>query len=293
MEQTTVTALQEMGLTLSEAKIYIALLASSPANGNQISRSASVPSAKVYENLERLRERGLIAMVDNAQYVPLDLEDFLREREARLKEVGQLLRETVRQKVHDLHGEILWHGRGYTALLERAVRLIELSQEELLISIWPHELGHIMHPLDFALERGVKVAIMIFATPQEVQDSMKALARHSHLFAFSHAMLPTVHVRHGKQAAFVADSTAALLMSGASSHEWLGVWTSNPAVVGTVTNYIRHDIYINKVFASSYDDLAGIYGSNLERLLDVHEDGIKLEPTPPTHKVAEKGARRA
>jgi sugar-specific transcriptional regulator TrmB len=275
-EHAALEALQELGLTRSEAKIYLALLASSPANGNQISRSAGVPSAKVYENLERLCDRGLIAMIDDARYVPLDFEEFLQERQARLKEVGTLLRETVMQKIHDVHGEILWQGKGYTALLERASRLVDLAQEELLMSLWPTEMPHIAEAAERALKRGVHVAIMIFATPAEIVSLLHPLAQHENLHVFTHAMLPTIHARHGNQAAFVADDTATLLMSGASSHEWLGVWTSNPAVVRTVANYIRHDIYINKVYASGYEELSRQYGRHLERLLDVREGGVSL-----------------
>jgi sugar-specific transcriptional regulator TrmB len=279
-EQAALAALQELGLTLSEAKIYLALLASSPANGNQISRSAGVPSAKVYENLERLCDRGLIATIDGAQYVPLDFEEFLQERQARLKEVGALLRETIKQKIHDIHGEILWQGKGYNALLERASRLIDLAQEELLMSLWPTEVPHIMEAARRALERGVDVAVMIFATPAEIVSLLRPLAEFTNLYVFTHALLPTTHARHGNQAAFVADDSAALLMSGASSQSWLGVWTSNPAVVRTVANYIRHDIYINKVYASAYEELSQRYGRHFERLLDVREGGVPLPERP-------------
>lgn len=278
-EQAVLAALQELGLTLSEAKIYLALLASSPANGNQISRAASVPSAKVYENLERLLDRGLISMIEGGQYVPLDFEEFLQERQARIKEVGTLLREVVKQKVHALQGEILWQGRGYNALLERASRMIELAQEELLMSLWPSEVSPVIQATAAALERGVTVAVMIFATPEEAIDLLSPLAGQKNLYVFNHAMIPTIYTRHGNQAAFVADNSAALLMSGMANHEWVGVWTSNMAMVRAVANYIRHDIYINKVYNSAYEELTQRYGRHLERLLNIREGNVPLRTT--------------
>lgn len=272
-EQATLAALQELGLTLSEAKIYLALLANSPVNGNQVSRQAGVPSAKVYENLEKLCGRGLVALLDEGKYVPLDLEEFLQERESRVQEVGQLLRDAVRRKIHDIHGEILWHGRGYRALIDRAERLIHLAGNELLISAWPSELERLVPAVEQALSKGVHVAVMVFATPQEVRDLFSNLLAHEHLNAFSHAMFPTVHARHGEQATFVADNATALLMSGAGNAEWLGVWTSNPAVVQVVANYIRHDIYINKLYGAFGQELEQAYGKHLTALLDPHQDG--------------------
>ena len=108
----TLAALQELGLTQSEAKIYLSLLAGSAANGNQVARLAGVPSAKVYENLERLTGQGLVAQLEDGRYVPLDLEEFLAQKSSRMSEVAALLRDSVRRKAHDVHGEILWHEIG-------------------------------------------------------------------------------------------------------------------------------------------------------------------------------------
>ena len=279
-DQMTLAALQELGLTQSEAKIYLSLLAGSAANGNQVARLAGVPSAKVYENLERLTGQGLVAQLEDGRYVPLDLEEFLAQKNSRMSEVAALLRDSVRRKAHDVHGEILWHGTGYQALLDRAQRLVATANEEALISAWPSEIAQLLPSIEAALQRGARVAVLTFTSHGEAADLFGSLIDHPELNVHGHAMLPTVHARHGSHAAFVADEVATLLMNGNVLMEWVGVRTTNPAVVQTVANFIRHDIYINKVYEEYRPSLEAAYGPDLALLLDPHRGGVKPGSLP-------------
>ncbi len=279
-DQMTLAALQELGLTQSEAKIYLSLLAGSAANGNQVARLAGVPSAKVYENLERLTLQGLVAQLEDGRYVPLDLEEFLAQKSSRMREVADLLRASVRRKAHDVHGEILWHGTGYQALLDRAQRLVATANEEALVSAWPAEIVQLRPSIEAALRRGARVAVLTFASHADAADLFGALIDHPALNVHGHAMLPTVHARHGSHAAFVADEVATLLMNGNALMEWVGVRTTNAAVVQTVANFIRHDIYINKLYEEFRPSLEAAYGADLSLLLDPHRGGVKPGAAP-------------
>ena len=274
-EQVTLAALQELGLTQTEAKIYLSLLVGSAANGNQVARLARVPSAKVYENLERLTAQGLVAQLEDGRYVPLDLDEFLARKSSRMSEVAALLKETVKRKPHDVYGEILWHGSGYQALIDGAERLVASANEEVLLSAWPSEIVQLRGSVEAALGRGVRVALLTFTSHSHAAELFSDLIDHPALNVHGHAMLPTVHARHGNHAAFVADELDTLLMNGASPTEWVGVRTTNPAVVQTVANFIRHDIYINKFYEAYRPTLEADYGPDLGRLLDPHRGGVK------------------
>lgn len=287
-DHTTLAALQELGLTQSEAKIYLTLLAGSAANGNQVARRAGVPSAKVYENLEHLSSQGLVAQLEDGTYVPLDLEEFLSQKRSRMHEVEVLLRDAVRRKAHDAHGEILWHGTGYQALLDRAGRLVETASEAALISAWPAEIEALLPSIAAALDRGARVAVLTFTSPPDAAALFGRLLEHENLSVHGHALLPTVHARHGNHAAFVADEVASLLMNGNALMEWVGVRTTNPAVVQTVANYIRHDIYLSKVYERFRETLEAAYGPELGALLDAHGGGIR--PGSPLRPA--EGARK-
>ena len=273
----SVVALQELGLTLTEAKIYLGLLAHNPANGYQISKTSGVPSAKVYEGLERLAGRGLIAPVANTkEYVPLPLEEFLSERHARLGEVSELLRSTVKKQLQRVQGELLWHGKGLEATLQRANTLIEAAQTTVLLSAWPSEFKRLSAALEAALNRKVVVSTIVFAPFETCLSLLGPLKSHPSLHLFPHATLSTTYLRHGHQASLVVDDEATLMMDGSQGDEWTGVWTANQAVVRTVANYIRHDIYINKLYFDMGELLRRRYGQALEMLLDVTEGGLDV-----------------
>ena len=282
MKQTPppVAALQELGLNLTEARIYLALLQESPANGHQISRNAGVPSAKVYENLARMKQGGLVAATSQGNaYVPLALEDFLEAREARLRQAGDVLRESV-PKRSAIEGEVLWQSQGYQPLISRARRMVKDAHASILASAWPDEIEALLPELEAARNRGVDVSAIAYASPERCRTLATRFASSEHLHLFPHALLPSIHERHGGQASVVVDETNALLMDASRESRWQGVWTANPAVVRTTANYIRHDIYINRLYFDLTTDLSDRYGATLAGLLDVRKGGIVHDPIP-------------
>ena len=86
MDDGVVDRLRALGMSLYEAKIYVGLLRHGPQNGNEVSKSAGIPSSKVYSTLERLSSKGIAHKVlagSTTQYVcisPLELMHRLREQ---------------------------------------------------------------------------------------------------------------------------------------------------------------------------------------------------------------------
>src|SRR5437763_12888126 len=54
MDEAVVSRLQLLGFSLYEARVYVGLLRHGPQNGNELSKSAGLPSSKVYATLEKL-----------------------------------------------------------------------------------------------------------------------------------------------------------------------------------------------------------------------------------------------
>lgn len=272
--QPAVTALQELGLTLTESRIYLSLLVESPMNGNQISRSAGVPSAKVYEGLARLEAQGLVAAVAGGSgYVPLPLEELLEKRAVQLEAAGSLLRESVSQG-RQLQADVLWHGSGYDVLMKRATTLIGRARTEVLLSAWPAELERLLASLRGAAEAGAHLSVILFATHDECRRvARRSGVPRSRFHLFPHVLLDSTRQRHANELALVVDASQALQADG-SSGEWRGVWTDNQAVTRTVVNYIQHDIYINKLYFDLTPQLLDFYGNDVGGLLAVREGGI-------------------
>ncbi len=61
-----VEVLQDMGLSLNEARAYHALMRHGPANGYEVSKRSGITRSVVYGGvLDRLLEKGLVLQVDS------------------------------------------------------------------------------------------------------------------------------------------------------------------------------------------------------------------------------------
>src|SRR3989338_6893554 len=61
-----IAKLQKIGLSLSEAKIYLALIRLGSAQAGRISKESQINRTTVYDSIERLIEKGLVSYVIEA-----------------------------------------------------------------------------------------------------------------------------------------------------------------------------------------------------------------------------------
>ncbi|VVB80478.1 HTH-type sugar sensing transcriptional regulator TrmBL1 [uncultured archaeon] len=87
--------LEEIGLTKTEIKIYLALLKLGQTTTTNIIKEAQIHASKVYEFLEKLIQKGLVSYVvkSNKKYFsasdPTFLKEFMKEKENKIKEQEQ------------------------------------------------------------------------------------------------------------------------------------------------------------------------------------------------------------
>ena len=85
--------LQEIGLSNTEAKVYLALLELGSALAGEITKKSEVNRTNVYDALERLIEKGLVSYVISANRKmfeavnPERLREMLREKQVKLDSV--------------------------------------------------------------------------------------------------------------------------------------------------------------------------------------------------------------
>ena len=88
-----ITVLQEIGLTESEAKVYLALLDLGNSTRGDIVNKSQIAGSKVYEILERLQAKGLVSIYvkKNIKHFkptsPKNILSYLEERKQKLKEL--------------------------------------------------------------------------------------------------------------------------------------------------------------------------------------------------------------
>jgi HTH-type transcriptional regulator, sugar sensing transcriptional regulator len=277
---TLIEKLTRLGFSQYEAKAYVGLLTSGAQTGYSLSKVTDVPQPKVYETLRRLVERRAAAQVseDPARFVAVPAERLLADLEQKyLAWVG-----AAREDLADLpvgSGELPLLGtalEGIESVNRRATEAIEAGEGKIYLSGKTDDLAGLETAVMAALERGVEFVMLHFGRKPF------ALPRGS---AFAHTSTAgRIYRRHqARHLALVVDSRSALWALAADGKDWRGMFADDPLFAAALKGYIRHDIYIQRIYGDLGDELRGLYGESLERLTDLSgtADGAETLPGEP------------
>src|SRR5579862_1297780 len=132
--------LKQLGWGDYEARAYLALLRCHPATGYRIGKESGVPTAKVYEALARLSERGAARVLpaaegESARYIAVPPEEVLAGLRARhltmLDELGRELT-TLLARADAPDSEWL---RGLAPILGRANALLANARKSVTVAL--------------------------------------------------------------------------------------------------------------------------------------------------------------
>jgi len=274
--------LREIGLGEYEAKLYLALVKRHPASGYELARASGVPSSKVYEVLGRLREKDLVFASDGGRatrYIPADPDEFVERYAQRVTHALDGLRRDLRTLAGDDEVGYVWNVHGREALLERAGELLGRAERTVLVSAWDEELGTLAEPIAAAHRRGVKVAAIAYGALTVEADVV-----------YFHPIKDTIHgEKGGRGLTLCVDSRVALAGIVGDEPQTSGAWSSNHGFVSAVEDYLKHDIYVQKIVGRFNDLLVRTYGRNYARWRDVFSDRV-LPASPPRRRAGRKGS---
>lgn len=226
--------LEQLGFSPYEAKAYDALLRKHPANGYEVSKIAKIPTAKIYETLQRLKQKGTVIESETGRFYPLRPATLMarlrQEYAAAMEELEAQLSET--EPLPDI--ELTMNLNGYDAVIERAVGIINGAAKSLMLSVWPAEYALLRAAVQAAGERGVTAVKAVFGDVAASDDFAVSLADCGD---YSQARLAK------RLTVIVGDSREVLIGEVGDGGEAEGVWTTTPAIVLVAKEYIRHDIW--------------------------------------------------
>ena len=161
-------ALVATGFGDYEARAYCSLLTNSPANGYQIARHSGIPRAKVYECLERLVARGAAVPIESSDkgqmFAPVDPKVLIDNYEAGALEACRTARKTLQRVQRDQRAvEVLWRVVSRDDLIDRGRKLARQTATTLHVAIWAEEFEALVDDLLGALDRQVRVALMLYS----------------------------------------------------------------------------------------------------------------------------------
>lgn len=231
--------LRDVGFSLYEARVYLALLRGGSQNGNEVAKHAAVPSSKVYAALEKLADQGFAQSTrrgGSTRWAAVRPEELVARLRRHYTEPLDFLDEEL-PKVQTVEpAEPFFTVSGLTAMLEAATSLIEASQEELYISCWEEDLETLRQALNEASERGVRTFGMLYGQAELPPGSWL----HHHYEEIVASRLS------GRLLTLVADDAEALIAWVPDVGEANAVRSRNPVMTLIVKEYLHHDTVLQR-----------------------------------------------
>ncbi|MDN5861976.1 MAG: hypothetical protein L0H19_00845 [Salinisphaera sp.] len=252
-------ALQAIGFTDYEARVYAALIGQEPLNGYELAKRTGIPRANIYPVLDKLVSRAAVLRIerqDGARYAAVDpatllgeIESGQRQALARARrELASLSRHQESPAVFNLHGE---------AWLLQAHRLIANTEKSLLIAIQPREAAALAEPLRAAREQGTAITTLCM---QSCPDNCGHCQGDVHCYQFQHG-------GGERWLVLVADNHQTLVgrFDDAGSD---AILTSQPLTVRLAAAYIQQSLTLAVLGGELADRFDGLLSIEARRVLD-------------------------
>jgi len=192
--------LEEIGLTKTEIKIYLALLKLGESTTTKIVREAKIHASKVYEFLDKLVQKGLVTYVIKANKKhftaanPTYLKEFLREKqrliEEQKKQVDNLIPELGRlrkQKEDQFEFQVYEGLRGIKSFYEKMLSNLKKGDTSYLLGapkIGNEKLeGYLLDWHERRQKKAVKLKA-IYDTDNREYGEVRAKMKHSQVRYF-------------------------------------------------------------------------------------------------------------
>ncbi|QQG48003.1 MAG: TrmB family transcriptional regulator [archaeon] len=234
-------ALEDLGLTGSEVKAYVALLRGGTMTASDVSREARIPYSKVYEALEALHKKGWVEeqksrpIFYTAKPPDTALEELRSRQETERSEKERLALDEL-MGVYVSRGEQekpdIWIMRGTNEILSRVKNLLLNCRTELLIALPPSLLPFTerIEPLLAALkEKGVRC--MVLTSPELPKEAGEQLGRYSE-----------IRVRKTMYGGgLISDSREVVLLLGGGEQGGLplAIWASHHGLASFAKDYFE------------------------------------------------------
>jgi sugar-specific transcriptional regulator TrmB len=228
--------LTRLGFSSYEAKAYYALLQKHPAIGYEVSKIARIPTAKIYETLAGLKNKGMIysSSSEPVYYYPKNPDTLLKSiKNEFITMVDDLEGELMQvQSIPDI--DITWNLSGYQTVLDKMAEVMKNTDHCLLLSLWQEEAKLLADQITFCENRGIKVIGGIFG--DERIDGCELINLDS--------CGVSSQKRLGNRLTVIASDSKEVVISELNGEDkTTGIWTTAPGVVLTAKEYIKHDIW--------------------------------------------------
>jgi HTH-type transcriptional regulator, sugar sensing transcriptional regulator len=273
--QDPVELLGELGFSQYEARAYIGLMGQEPQTGYALAVRTQIPQPKVYETLRRLEIKRAVACtsMSPAKYVAVAPERLV----AALSDQYERRIEEVRVGLEELHGankpaewRVLESLGSWPAIAKRVRSMLGRAERHAYVSLHSDQLDDLADTLTAADRAGVRCDVLCFGHGSLQLDNGRFL---------QHSSTDGVVYRHhqARHVAVVVDRQSAVWALAEDGKRWESLVGIDPLLAAVVKGYIRHDMYVQQIFADFGDALVDRYGESLEQLVLPSEAAVLTE----------------
>jgi sugar-specific transcriptional regulator TrmB len=252
LQEEGVQTLVNLGLTVLQAKVYIALATLGTSTGRTTAQRAKVASQDVYRVLSELQEKGLVEKIINKpnKYRPIPIEEgftmLLQRRNKQTVEIKNMMTEisknfsgTDKIEDGDEKCQFVWvpqkeaienKFRNGIETAQTSIDLMNDSREAMIMHEKIHELK------DKALKKGVKIRTILNKTPRGTQTSKPFLA-----FLERKPEFQVRYLRHFPSSAklFIKDNKEVFISTTTKVNTLAQpyLWSNNPILVQVIQQW--------------------------------------------------------
>jgi sugar-specific transcriptional regulator TrmB len=238
-------AMESLGLTGYEIRVYMALLEYGQMTAAAISKTASVPYSKIYEVLNSLEDNGWLESDSSRpqKFFPKSPTSALDAMKMRMENVirdNQNLIESELMPIYEKSGmkekPEIWVVRGTYNIAAKVNEIIQSAEQELLIAMpqVAEEIAKLTQPLlRTTHERGVKITVL--ASEETSQETVRMISR-----------VANVRLKDNMfGGGVIGDSrqVVILLSEGRSengSFEPIAIWAEHPGLARFAKDYFQY-----------------------------------------------------
>jgi Predicted transcriptional regulators len=275
--QQIIDLMQDIGFSINEAKVYLALVLKNPMSGYEIAKNSEITRTMVYDILKRLVQKGAIIEIEasNKLYSPVHYKELLKKHKGLyLEKINQLEEEMDNIKTESKTGNYLINIVDYENMVKEIRNLIQCAKKDIYLSIWEQEALIFQDDLKDAHERGVN--IISFSYSQLPYDFGTV-----YQYSLPRDILKEIWDR--RRIVIVVDRERILMGEGNENIDEISVITSNTMLVELAIDQLVLDIIQLKILKKENVIPEKIFTKNdyVENMINFHKKiGIDFRKMP-------------
>lgn len=229
--------LQDIGFSINEAKVYVALVSKHPINGYEVAKRSNITRTMVYDILNRLEQKGVIQHIienDSKLYSPLPYKELLKKfREDYSSKIDAVETALDNLRCEENTNNYIINISDYESMVQEVRTLIQSANREIYISIWEEEALLFKKDFEKAIGKGVKITAFSFnKIPLKLTNS----------FSYGIPSEELKKVWNRRRIIIVVDRERILIGEGNDQIEEISIITSNTMLIELAIDQMLLDI---------------------------------------------------